>query len=64
MPETKLLPCPFCGGEPTIDRHYIGQRKADYRIICKHCGARFFWFDRLFKAIEAWNKRTNTKDEA
>ena len=61
----KLLPCPFCGGEPefiTIGNDYTKSRKA--QIKCKKCivkrttGAirnNLEWCGR--KAIEAWNER-------
>ncbi len=61
----KLLPCPFCGGEPefiTIGNDYTKKRSAE--IKCTKCfvkrttaALRFDleWCGR--KAIEAWNKR-------
>ena len=44
MPETKLLPCPFCGGEPTI-RMFKGKDgwRDRYAVLCRYdeggCGA-------------------------
>jgi len=61
----KLLPCPFCGGEPefyTIGNDYTKSRKAE--IKCTKCMVKrttgairqdLEWCGR--KAIEAWNQR-------
>jgi Lar family restriction alleviation protein len=61
----KLLPCPFCGGEPefiTIGNDYTKKRGAE--IKCTKCmvkrttvALRFDleWCSR--QAIEVWNKR-------
>lgn len=52
----KLESCPFCGGKPYINSHPIAQRKKQWAVQCR-CGARFFFCDRKYKAIEAWNTR-------
>lgn len=62
----KLLPCPFCGGEPefvTIGNDYTKSRKAEIKCIkcfCKRTTGAIHnnleWCGR--KAIELWNKRT------
>ena len=61
----KLLPCPFCGGEPefyTIGNDYTKKRSAE--IKCTKCMVKrttgaiehdLEWCGR--KAIEAWNER-------
>lgn len=56
MAEYELKPCPFCGGKPNIVSHPIAQRKKQYAVQCS-CGARFYFMDRRYKAIEAWNRR-------
>ncbi|HEC2583960.1 TPA: Lar family restriction alleviation protein [Raoultella ornithinolytica] len=42
----KLLPCPFCGGEPEEDGgtfvEYYGHERQDYLITCKQCGAEVY----------------------
>lgn len=58
----ELKPCPFCGHEPIIGRHYTGMRKADYRIECKWCLIRQVWYRRLKDAAEAWNRRFDNGD--
>jgi len=58
MSETKLKPCPFCGGKP----NYNG---IESRFSCTECGAdtglvlyRGYRFKDVFeKAIAAWNRR-------
>lgn len=62
----KLLPCPFCGGEPefvTIGNDYTKSRKAEIKCtkcFCKRTTGAIHnnleWCGR--KAIELWNKRT------
>lgn len=60
MSETKLLPCPFCGGEATIDRE---------DIFCDNCYLSMKIFSRVHngdaetydeartQAINDWNTR-------
>lgn len=66
MSETKLKPCPFCGGEAMLDRE---------AIFCDNCHVSMRIDDRLYnkeaetykeareQAIEAWNRRTTTEDD-
>ena len=58
----KLKPCPFCGGKPFLNSHYIAQSKKQWAVNCR-CGARFFFQDRGYKAIEAWNRRADDGNE-
>lgn len=60
MSETKLKPCPFCGGEAKIHSEYV----AVY-IKCEECGAtsgivkvaaEYCANDKL---AEKWNRRTD-----
>lgn len=70
MSETKLLPCPFCGGEANIRPMYdvIGWTKEDEPIeklrYVAECENEDCWsnpvtnpFDTEQQAIEAWNTR-------
>lgn len=53
MPNDKLKPCPFCGGEPG----FIGEGAS---IKCKRCGGMFLVVNPLtsrMEAAEAWNRR-------
>ena len=53
-----LKPCPFCGSKAYMNSNYIAQNKKQWAVQCK-CGARFFFMDRKYKAIEAWNRRAD-----
>lgn len=53
---SEIKKCPFCGGTPYVKSNPIAQRKKQYAVQCK-CGARFWFLDRKYKAIEAWNRR-------
>lgn len=62
-PESRLKPCPFCGGTD-LTLEGLGYTRIDmpyfqpYRIYCKDC---YFNFDLpdcdIGQAISAWNKR-------
>ena len=39
MNESKLKPCPFCGGNARIGANYLGQ----YSVLCECCGAKVFF---------------------
>ena len=51
MSDTKLLPCPFCGGKAVIKYH-----NPLVQVFCKSCGCGTgATFEKL--AIKAWNTR-------
>lgn len=69
MGEVKLLPCPFCGGEPErIDVPYEddvdgGMNAGGSCIQCKRCAASTgLHFDRKENLYSSWNERA--KDTA
>ena len=56
----KLKPCPFCGSKPYIRSHPVAQKQKQWAVQCQ-CGARFFFVNRRYKAIEAWNRRVDNE---
>lgn len=48
--ETKLLPCPICGGEAKLDEHCD-----KYVVFCT--SEKCSWHDTEAEAVEAWNTR-------
>ncbi len=56
MSELKLLPCPFCGGEATIDN-----AGGKYQAWCKHCCCIHMgeFYNTEAEAIAAWNRRAD-----
>jgi len=56
----KLLPCPFCGGEPA----FSGSEPAGYRVQCGSCGIEGGWGDYGYQAASAWNTRTRAPSDA
>lgn len=57
MSEIKLKPCPFCGGEAELFRDYMGW----YVIECTACGNGTLHFAKSDGAVNAWNRRADTK---
>ena len=58
--QNKLLPCPFCGGEAKLIKHFIVALDTEYRqVFCTSCCAKrpvekFFTEE---EAIKHWNTR-------
>lgn len=60
--EEELLPCPFCGGEATINPIYndvpeTGLMVTLHHVRCPICDARTGDCDTEEKAIKQWNRR-------
>lgn len=54
------LPCPFCGGKPTLDNSDITRREW---YFCEDCGVKTASFIPTFdEAREAWNRRAPSAD--
>lgn len=47
-----LLPCPFCGGEP-----FVNKKDASLEVLCPKCLINGFVGIEKQNIIEAWNKR-------
>lgn len=60
MSELKLLPCPFCGGEATIDN-----AGGKYQAWCKYCCCIHMgeFYNTEAEAITAWNRRAQPENE-
>ena len=59
MPETKLKPCPFCGGKAYIHDAICDDGAYLFTFVqCHTCKANIEGFSSKEKAIEAWNRRT------
>lgn len=56
----ELKPCPFCGGLAIRLLDVDDYTSESYNAIkCKICGARTKYFDELYTALEAWNRRAD-----
>ena len=60
MSETKLKPCPFCGGEAYVVRE--GSPRQSHDIACEDCGCRLS-SGETFNKGNKWNTRTDVADE-
>lgn len=57
---SELKPCPFCGGEAIVNRHY--NRFSEWWIVsCPNCHITQAGngYEFSFEAIEAWNRRAD-----
>lgn len=55
MPDEKLLPCPFCGGEAEFDRY--GTSRMSTIVSCTECGG-LLENGATFDHGRGWNKRS------
>ena len=66
--ETKLLPCPFCGGEAKLRFFHIKPANApelkqwSIEHECVAMRSTIFSNECEAEAIEAWNRRANDAD--
>ncbi len=61
-PCAELLPCPFCGGEPLVER--AGTRRYSTIIRCTECGAFHESCDQDSRVGASWNRRTHASPPA
>lgn len=62
----ELKPCPFCGGEAQLQRHFwAGEDTGEWSVVCMTgpCNVvpRTFADEDKRKVITWWNRRTNAK---
>ena len=59
-PEPEMMPCPFCGGDVTIETDQVDARTEVTRFVCNDCGMNTY-FDGTSNdealARDAWNRR-------
>ena len=61
---TELKKCPFCGGEVKISTEQVDAVTEVYNFVCSSCDSyTYFDFCDREEAIEAWNRRTTTKED-
>jgi Lar family restriction alleviation protein len=58
-PQVSLLPCPFCGGKPYIER--AGTGRASCIVVCEDCGVRHESADEYEHSGQAWNRRSHPR---
>ena len=59
MSETKLLPCPFCGGSASIEHE-----GSVFRVQCECCLASTSTVTHSHMAVVAWNRRAASRQGA
>lgn len=60
MSETKLLHCPFCGGEAKVHSRCSYEETGGetmFFVRCNDCGSEGSWNYSKEKSIKAWNTR-------
>ena len=55
--DSKLKPCPFCGGTPELIERKIVKRSGFF-VLCLSCGNRTSVWDKDH-VIRCWNRRAN-----
>ena len=61
----RLKPCPFCGGEASIDWSYhLCAAPVTYNVECRRCTAKIEYpYDSEEEAVMAWNRRAERSEE-
>lgn len=65
--EILMLLCPFCGGEPTLDKHLLNGYSSSavdpdafaYFVVCRSCAAKGGWAKTAAGANRLWNMRAS-----
>ena len=69
MKMSELLPCPFCGGDASVDTIYPDYPEKGYGVtcLCNGCHGNIYIPDTKYPtkqdAISAWNTRTPSIDD-
>ena len=68
MSDTKLKPCPFCGGVAKLYREQSVGGLNGSIVRCEKCGAKATWKQMSYtyacdhEASEAWNRREGEQE--
>lgn len=60
MKMSELKPCPFCGGEASIER--VGANRVSMKISCKDCGCSVESSETWINENSQWNTRAENKE--